>query len=397
VSDAAWQKDATRDAATIPLAEIVLLWFASRFALLITGVMSSYLLASGLTLQTGNLVFHEPTVRALEIWARWDAEWYLLIAAEGYDSSDHFARFGVPYERSATAGFLPLYPLLIRTLAPILGGVGAGILISNLALLGALVLLFRLTAAEARPGAERPTGLAACAALLVYPSSLFLSAVYAESLFLLLSLGVFAAARRGQFALAGVTGGLAALTRPFGALLALPLLWEWWQAWQERRAAAWEAVWVLPIPLAIGGFMLHCERLFGDPLVLLQRQARWRGGLSGPWQAFVRWWEAGPTAHGAHGSTFELVVAVVALLLLPWMVRRLRPSYSLYTIAALVLALGSTLWSFARLVLTLFPFFMLGGLAWGEGRRWLPLLYAVLATTLSGLLMALFANWWWAG
>jgi hypothetical protein len=78
-------------------------------------------------------------------------------------------------------------------------------------------------------------------------------------------------------------------------------------------------------------------------------------------------------------------------------VRRLRPSYSLYTIAALVLALSSTLWSFSRLALTLFPYFILGGIAWGEGRRWLPSLYLVLATTVSGLLMSLYANWWWAG
>jgi hypothetical protein len=389
--------DATSSAGTVPLAEIAFMWFASRFALLITGVLSSYLLASGLSLQTGNLVFHEPTVRALEIWARWDAEWYLLIAAEGYDSSDHFERFAVPYERAATAGFLPLYPLMIRTLAPVFGGVGAGVLISNLALLGALVLLYRLAAAEAEPGAERATGLAACAALLVYPSSLFLSAVYAESLFLLLSLATFAAAGRGSFAAAGLTGGLAALTRPFGVMLVLPLLWEWWREWRERRAAAWEAVWVLPIPLAMGAYMLFCERIFGDPLVLLHRQARWRGGLSGPWQAFVRWWEAGPTAHGAHGSTFELVVAVLAIALVPWMVRRLRPSYSLYTIAALLLALGSTLWSFSRLALTLFPYFILGGVAWGEGRRRLAPLYLVLGTTLSGLLIALFANWWWVG
>jgi hypothetical protein len=389
--------DATSDAGTVPLAAIAFMWFASRFALLITGVLASSLLASGLSLQTGNLVFHEPTVRALEIWARWDAEWYLLIASEGYDSSHHFERFAVPYERAATAGFLPLYPMMIRILAPLFGGVGAGVLISNLALLGALVLLYQLAAAEARPGTERATGLAACAALLVYPSSLFLSAVYAESLFLLLSLATFAAARRESFAVAGMTGGLAALTRPFGVLLVLPLMWEWWRAWRGRRAAAWEAVWILPIPLAIGTYMLFCERLFGDPLVLLHRQARWRGGLSGPWQAFVRWWDAGPTAHGAHGSTFELVVAVLAIALLPWIVRRLRPSYSLYTIAALVLALSSTLWSFSRLALTLFPYFILGGIAWGEGRRWLPSLYLVLATTVSGLLMSLYANWWWAG
>lgn len=380
-----------------PVAEIVLLWLASRLALFVTGLLSSYLLASGLLVQTGNLVYHEPTVRALEMWARWDSEWYLLIAGKGYDSSEYFEDFAVGYERAATAGFLPLYPLLIRTLSPLFGGVGAGVLISNVALLGSLFLLYWLAAAEGQQGKERVTGLAACAALLVFPSSLFLSAVYAESLFLLLSLGMFACARQGRFAVAGILGGLATLTRPFGVLLALPLVWEWWQAWRDRRTSRWQLLWVLWFPAALGAFMLHCHRVFGDPLALLHRQARWRGDLSGPWQAFVRWWEAGPVAHGAHGSTFELVVAVLTLALVPVMVRRLRPSYSIYTIAALVLALGSTLWSFSRMVLTLFPFFILVGLAWGKGRRTLPVVYGLVAATLSGWLMVRFANWWWAG
>jgi hypothetical protein len=156
-------------------------------------------------------------------------------------------------------------------------------------------------------------------------------------------------------------------------------------------------MWVLWLPAALGAFMLHCHRVFGDPFALLRRQARWRGGLSGPWQAFVRWWEAGPVAHGAHGSTFELVVAVLTLALLPVMVRRLRPCYSIYAIVAVALALGSTLWSFSRMVLTLFPFFILVGVAWGEERRTFPVVFGFLAATLSGLFMALFANWWWAG
>jgi Gpi18-like mannosyltransferase len=380
--------------------EIVLLWFASRIGLLVTGILSSYLVASGLMIQTGNLRYHEPTVRALEIWARWDAEWYLLIAGEGYDASDHFEHFAVPYEASATVGFLPLYPLLIRALSPVLGGVGAGVLISNLALLGSLFLLYRLTAAEAQPGTGRSSGLAACAAMLIFPTSLFFSAVYAESLFLLLSLGTFCAARNRRFALAGVLGGLATLTRPLGVLLVLPVLTEWWQAWRAEKSSPMQASWVLMIPAGLGVFMLFCQQLFGDPLALFHRQARWRGGLSGPWQAFARWWDAGPVAHGAHGSTFELAIAVIALALLPMMVRRLRPSFSLYTIAALALALGSTLWSFARVAMTLFPFFMLAGVVWGERQPpavALLVLYGFLATILSGLLMALYANWWWAG
>ncbi len=80
------------------------------------------------------------------------------------------------------------------------------------------------------------------------------------------------------------------------------------------------------------------------------------------------------------------------------MARRLRISYTIYASAAVVLALGSTLlWSFSRLALTLFPFYILIGALWAEGRRCLPVLYAFIGVTISGLFMALFANWWWVG
>ena len=385
------------------LMRLVCLFVASRLALLAVGVLSTALLPSGAGVQPGNLVWHQPAPLPFEIWARWDAEWYLLIAEEGYDVGDRLSGFGVAYERSAAAGFLPLYPMLIRLLSPLFGAVGAGVLISNLCLLLSLVLLDRLLRLEVGGEMGATAGMAACAALLLFPSSLFLSAVYAESLFLSLSLGAFLGARSGRFSIAGICAALATLTRPFGILLLLPLAWEWW-AWRggadeasSRRRRSLDGLWLLMPPAAISCFLFFSQRVFGDPLALLHRQERWRGGLSGPWRAFVRWWEAGPSAHGAHGSTVELLIAVVCLAMLVVMVRRLRPSYVLYTAAALAVALGSTFWSFSRLALTLFPLFMLIGMAWSEGRRCLPTLYAFVGGTLGGLFMALFANWWWVG
>ncbi|MGD9253995.1 MAG: mannosyltransferase family protein [Holophagae bacterium] len=386
-----------------PVARLACLFVASRLALLAVGVLSASLLPSGIGAQPGNLVWHQPAPLAMEIWARWDAEWYLLIAAEGYDVGDRLLGLGVAYERSAAAGFLPLYPFLIRALTPIFGAVTAGVLVSNLCLFLTLVLLDRLLRVEVAGEVGEAAGVAACAALLLHPSSLFLSAVYPESLFLMLSVGAFVAARSGRFEVAGVLAGLATLARPFGVLLMLPLAWEWWQ-WRSttdesavRRARALRGIWLLSVPIAMTGYLWFSRSVFGDPLALLHRQQRWRGGLSGPWRAFVRWWEAGPTAHGAHGSTVELIIAVVSVAMLVVMARRLRLSYTLYTAAAVALALGSTLWSFSRLSLTLFPFSMLVGVAWAEGRRCLPTLYAFVGGALGTLLMALYANWWWAG
>lgn len=386
-----------------PVVRILCLFVASRLALLAVGLLSVSLLPSGIGAQPGNLVWHQPVAPVFEIWARWDSEWYLLIADEGYDVGDRLQGLGVAYERSAAAGFLPLYPMMTRALAVLVGGVAAGALISNICLVLALLLLDRLLRLEVGGATGETAGLVACAAVLLHPSSLFLSAVYPEALFLALSVACFYLARTGRFAGAGICGGLATLTRPFGVLLLLPLVWEWW-AWRSdaeddvtRRARTWSGAWVLLVPASMTAYMFFCRTVFGDPMALLHRQERWRGGLSGPWSAFVRWWEAGPTAHGTHGSTVELIVALVSIAMLAVIIRRLRPSYSLYTVAAVLLALGSTLWSYSRLALTLFPFFMLIGIAWAEGRRFLPTVYAFVGGSLGALLMALFANWWWAG
>jgi hypothetical protein len=354
-------------------------------------------------MQPGNLVWHEAAPRALEIWARWDSEWYLLIAAEGYEVRDRISSFGVAYEPSAATGFFPLYPLLIRAFSPVFGLVGAGVLISNLCLLLNLWLLDRLVRLDVAPESADNAALVACAALLLFPSSLFLSAVYAESLFLALSLGVFLLSRQGRLAGAGMLAGLASLTRPFGILLVIPILWEWWSRWRSREASGdravslWSWAWAAMPVASLLGYLLYCQSVFGDPLAFFHRQQRWRGGLSGPWRAFVRWWEAGPVAHGSHGSTLELLIAVMCIVMLVFMIPKMRASYTLYTAAGLAIALGSTLWSFSRLALTLFPFFVFIGISWSEGRRCLPIMYAFAGGTLSGLLMALFANWWWVG
>src|SRR5262245_59033716 len=173
---------------------------------------------------------------------------------------------------------------LVAACVPGLDAVGAGLLISNVALFGALLILYRLTAGDDGDSRGHEAGLAACAALLLFPMSLFLSAVYAESLFLLLALAAFAWSARGSLAAAGAAAGLAALTRPFGVMLALPLLLEWWSLRHRAetsipggsRPAAWTFCFALAPPACLGLFMLYCGRTFSDPMAFFHRQARWR-------------------------------------------------------------------------------------------------------------------------
>ena len=105
----------------------------------------------------------------------------------------------------------------------------AGILVSNLSLLGALCMLYVLTRTElSEPTARRAVLYAA-----VFPTSFFFLAPYSESTYLLLVLVCLWAARRERWGAAAAAGAAAALTRNVGLVLALPLAVEAIQRWME--------------------------------------------------------------------------------------------------------------------------------------------------------------------
>ncbi len=373
---------------------LAFLFLITRLALLAAGLAGFALLPPGKALTGDNLRLEHNAPIPLDIWARWDSEWYLLIADRGYDATDALNHLPVGYLPEDTAGFFPLYPLLIRALTPLVGAVGSGIVISNLALLIVLWLL----PAVARDLWGREFGgraaVGAGTALLFFPFTLFHSAVYSESLFLALSLATFVLIRKERYDWAGFLAALATLTRPFGALLVILLLLEWWR---RRHRSRWGWAAIGGVALALGLYMLFCYGLFGDALAFVHRQGRWRGAMGLPGIAFIRWWHAGPTIHGAHGSVIELVMAVLYLGALPAAFRRLRPSMAWYLAACVAVPLCSTLWSFGRIASTFFPIYLLVGMVWAEDRttvQWILVIFGGIAGVVA---MACFAAGWWVG
>ncbi|HET8945534.1 MAG TPA: mannosyltransferase family protein, partial [Candidatus Polarisedimenticolia bacterium] len=205
------------------LRAVLLPFAATRLALLLCGCLGASLLPSGLLLQKGNLVFHRTGPLPLEIAARWDAEWYLLIAERGYGADDAFVGLPVAYRRGDDSGFFPLYPLLIRAVAATgLSSLLAGVLVSNLAALLAAALLRDLVKRDrGEEEAHRAVWL-----LLSFPTSFFLSVVYAESLLLMTTLAAVRLARDSRPHAAGVAAGLACLARPTGVLALIPVVAE---------------------------------------------------------------------------------------------------------------------------------------------------------------------------
>jgi Mannosyltransferase (PIG-V) len=179
-----------------------------------------------------------------DVWARWDSFWFIRIAHHGYDVAP-----GAP-------AFYPLYPGVLAVVGRLCLGhyVLGGLIVSLVASLVAFVLLARLATMLAGPEVGRRSVLF----LAVFPMTLFLQAVYSESLFLAVGIAAFVAGERRRFLIAGACCGLALLARPTGlaVLLGVVLI-----AAREPRRARNAATVIVP---AVGLFALY-------PLVLWQQ------------------------------------------------------------------------------------------------------------------------------
>ena len=213
-------------------------------------------------------------------WYHWDAIRFVTIATKGYISPEY-------------AAFFPLFPTLERVLGRALhmDPLVAGMLISNLALLGTLTVLYRLTDTEF----DRETAKRTILYFSIFPAALFFFAAYNESIFLFFALASFYALRRGSWWLAGLFGFLATLTRSIGLFMIVIFLYEFirqrypqvHQAWQNkerqqllRQLADLAAVVLIPLALALYAYGL--KQRFGDPLAFTHAQINWRQGLSFP-------------------------------------------------------------------------------------------------------------------
>jgi hypothetical protein len=335
------------------------------------------------------------SLRFAETFAAWDSGWYFDIARRGY--------YWSPSGQSSLA-FFPLYPLLMRALAwPFGGGERAlwlsGIALAYLCLFLGLTVLHRLTASHfgGREVARRTVLY-----LAVFPFAYFFTQVYTESLFLLTCVAAVAAAFERRWGWAGVCGALAALTRPNGILVAVPLGLVALAGRPRAGELARRAAALLPVPLAFAGFCAFAYRLSGDPLSWLRAQEQWGYSVGNrPWVELMRLVD-GIDHSGLYGYFFSHplaayyflhgVVALVFVALTPSVFTRLGTPLGAYVAVSLYLPLsGNALEGIGRYAATLFPVFILLGTLVRSRRVHEALL--VSCALLLSLLSALFVTW----
>ncbi len=341
--------------------------------------------------------------------ARWDAVWYLVIAHYGY--RPQLAAFGT----GSRAAFFPLYPLGVRALSE-LGAppIAAGVALSLVALAAALYGIHRLSSLELRhlyrgslahpARSSRGNDVARLAVLVtaLAPMAFFFSAVYSESLYLALSVGLFYCARQGRWGWAGVLGALASATRSAGLVLVVPMLVLYLygpredrppdfllrrsrreeEAGEEERSTAqpsrpdlptrpwWrpryrvrrDVLWVVALPVGVGAYMAYLALAGGSVLLPFHAQEAWNRHFAGP---YVAVWDGARAAFdgvrqllsfqrthvyfkvaggdpfvdaGHNIMLFAFLLAAVPMVI--GVLRRLPLAYGAYVLAALALPLS---------------------------------------------------------
>jgi len=317
---------------------------------------------------------------------RWDAPWFREVATQGYRLDDE------------SAAFFPVYPLSIRSLSAVTGlpALDAGLVISNLAFLAALVVLFALTTQEYDEHVARRSLIL----ITFFPTAFFFLAPYSESVYLLTSVLSFWWARRQRWGPAGVAGFAAAATRNLGFLLVIPLVIEahrqsTFDPEGKRRRFIWACVPVLGAVSYVAYWVIRT----GDPLRPIHAQGAWLRQLSFPIVTLghgITYAVQGLTDRNGVFWTVDLALACAVLIPLAVGWRRLDRPYLVYAILGLGVPLcftltGRPLVSYPRYSVVIFPVFWIVA-TWLRDRRAMACVTAISFIGYCALAVA-FMNW----
>ena len=318
---------------------------------------------------------------------RWDALWFLRIAADGYRLND------------GSAAFWPGYPVATRALATVFGGhtLGAALIVSAVFSIAALVLFYLLGTREFGEPVARRSVLY----LAFFPTAFFLAAPYSESMFLCFSIATLLAARSKHWWVAALCAALASGTRPLGMVLAVPLALEALAEQRGRRrgkVAATASV-MGPVAASLSGaaaYLVYWGLRSGNALQPFSSQAQWLRTASWPWETlsqatnfawrFDALW---------HRIDWLLTIPFIGLAL--WSLTWMRASYATYVWGSLAIILSFVfparpLMSVPRFLLVLFPLFW--ALARVTDRTSLHLAVALGLGAGQALIAAFFMAWY---
>lgn len=323
----------------------------------------------------------------LDGWLRSDSQWYAGIVDRGYSV--------VANNDQINTAFLPFYPLVTRIVKIIIPDTFiAGLVVSNVAFLVALIVLYKLILRHY----DADVAARSLVLLAVFPFSFYFSAMYTESLFLLTVVLAFYFGERQQWLLAALAAAAASATRMVGIFtgVALVILYFELIGFQWRKVRP-NIGWLALSGAGMLGFMGYLRTAFGDPVAFYTAQ-------SSPGWGFHDWNEAVHVVRDALAVSalltgryramdlIHLILMLGAIIgcLLAW--RRPRISYAVWGLLVVVASFPEYV-GMGRYVSVVFPLFILGGLALRDNRWYLAVVY--ICTLFLALFTIMYSHWMW--
>ena len=223
-----------------------------------------------------------------DLYVRWDSFWYLKLAEHGYSMYSTWEQPGAtPY------GAYPLFPALMWLVGKATGLslAMAGVVVSNVAFLMALFVVFALAQ---RWSSDKIVAGFTVALLSFVPESFIFSAVYTESVFLLLVSASMLLYDRKQNVLAGLTAAVAGLARSNGIFV---IIYFGFTLLRERGLVGALRFWReperhLPIilaPLGLFAFWWFAMATTGDAFAQKSTNVHgWHWAADLPWNNIIR-------------------------------------------------------------------------------------------------------------
>ena len=314
---------------------------------------------------------------------RADVAYYMDIARDGYLREP----FDIENHRSRHFAFFPLHPLLLWLLSHLTKDVMlGGAAMSNVFLFIGLLFLHKLTLAF---GYDAEIARRTIFYTATFPVSYFFSVPLTESLFLMLTVASFYAAKKENWWAAGVLGAFASAARVNGVILLPALLilsWQMYRSLQIRKILG-----LMLVPVGLWAYMLYSWWACGDAWAFRHAVAHW-GRKPGFFLTALAKYLIHPHTilEPWHFHLLNAASALLCLFCVYVLLRRREWALAAYAFLAIFLALSSgILQSMDRYALVIFPMFM--GLAIVAKSERVDTTIRYIFITILGIMTALFA------
>ena len=350
-------------------AAVIALFLASRAFLIATGCLAARFMP---------LPYDGQTILP-DLFVRWDSLWYIHLAQSGYSIAEPITQTG-----AANLNFFPAYPALIWLTSHLTGlsAAAAGVTISNLAFLAALLVIYAL---GRQLGGSRSNALISVMLIAFVPEGFVFSAVYTESLFVLVTAGAMLTYSRGHYVAASALSAVGSSVRANGVLIAV------WYGLEILRKRGWRGAFrfwerpeeylpLLAAPFGLLAFWWFCYFYTGDAFAQKSTVTFGWGWIpTWPWNGIVT-----GLRQGNFEDRFWIISGLVSLALSFTLLR--KGQWTLFAYCAINFALffsTSLPNSFLRYSISLIPIYF--GLSYYIRGHWA--LAAVVFLLFGGMLM----------